>query len=135
MGPTCMRDRERSGSVVEFLTRDREAAGSSLTGVTVLWSLSKIHLSSLSTGSTQEDLSLERLLMGRKESNQTNYMCVCVSKDLNRILPSGFNAIMSWVEFLLSGFNAIMSWVEFLLSGFNAIMSLVEFLPSGFNAK
>ena len=28
--------RERSGSVVECLTRDRRAAGSSLTGVTVL---------------------------------------------------------------------------------------------------
>ena len=28
--------RERSGSVVESLTRDREAAGSSLTGVTAL---------------------------------------------------------------------------------------------------
>ena len=28
--------RERSGSVVESLTRDREAAGSSLTGITVL---------------------------------------------------------------------------------------------------
>ena len=37
--------RERSGSVVECLTRDRRAAGSSLTGVTVLWSLSKTHLS------------------------------------------------------------------------------------------
>ena len=36
--------RERSGSVVEYLTRDRRAAGSSLTGVTVLWSLSKTHL-------------------------------------------------------------------------------------------
>ena len=36
--------RERSGSVVECLTRDREAAGSSLTSVTVLWSLSKTHL-------------------------------------------------------------------------------------------
>ena len=36
---------ERSGSVVECLTQDREAAGSSLTGVTVLWSLSKTHLS------------------------------------------------------------------------------------------
>ena len=34
---------ERSGSVVEFLTRDRGAAGSSLTGVTALWSLSKTH--------------------------------------------------------------------------------------------
>ena len=37
--------REGSGSVVECLTRDRRAAGSSLTGVTALWSLSKTHLS------------------------------------------------------------------------------------------
>ena len=37
--------RERSGSVVECLTPDRRAAGSSLTGVTALWSLSKTHLS------------------------------------------------------------------------------------------
>ena len=36
---------ERSGLVVECLTRDRRAAGSSLTGVTALWSLSKTHLS------------------------------------------------------------------------------------------
>ena len=36
---------ERSGSVVECLTRDRRAAGSSLTGVTALWSFSKTHLS------------------------------------------------------------------------------------------
>ena len=36
---------ERNGSVVECLTRDRRAAGSSLTGVTALWSLSKTHLS------------------------------------------------------------------------------------------
>ena len=38
-------DRERSGSVVECLTQDRGAAGSRLTGVTALWSLSKTHLS------------------------------------------------------------------------------------------
>ena len=37
--------RERSGSVVECLTRDRGATGSSLTGVTALWSLSKTLLS------------------------------------------------------------------------------------------
>ena len=37
--------RERSGSVVECLTRDQGAGGSSLTGVTALWSLSKTHLS------------------------------------------------------------------------------------------
>ena len=47
--------RERSGSVVECLTRDRGAAGSSLTA---LWCLSKTHLSKLSTGSTKEDPSL-----------------------------------------------------------------------------
>ena len=50
--------KERSGSVVECLTRDRRAEGSSLTGVTALWSLSKTHLFQLSTGSTQEDPSL-----------------------------------------------------------------------------
>ena len=38
-------ERECSGSVVECLTRDRRAAGSSLSGVTALWSLSKTHLS------------------------------------------------------------------------------------------
>ena len=32
---------ESSGSVVECLTQDRGATGSSLTGITVLWSLSK----------------------------------------------------------------------------------------------
>ena len=36
---------ERSGWVVECLTRDRRVAGSSLTGVTALWSLSKTHIS------------------------------------------------------------------------------------------
>ena len=49
---------EHSGSVVECLTQERGAGGLSLTGVTALWSLSKTHLSWLSTGSTQEDLSL-----------------------------------------------------------------------------
>ena len=37
--------REPSGSVVECLTRNRRAAGSSLTDVTALLSLSKTHLS------------------------------------------------------------------------------------------
>ena len=37
--------RERSGSVIECLTRDRRAAGSSLTGFTALCFLSKTHLS------------------------------------------------------------------------------------------
>ena len=37
--------RERSGSVAECLTRDREAAGLSLADVNALLSLSKTHLS------------------------------------------------------------------------------------------
>ena len=48
--------REHSGSVVKCLTCDQGAAGSSLTGGThLVVSLSKTHLSLLSTGSTQED--------------------------------------------------------------------------------
>ena len=43
--PVAISCREHSGSVVECLTQDRRAAGSSLTGVNALWSLSKIHLS------------------------------------------------------------------------------------------
>ena len=55
---------EPSGSVVGCLTRDRGATGSSLTSVTALWSFSKTHLSYLSTGSTQEDLSLFKIVDG-----------------------------------------------------------------------
>ena len=40
-----MQNRERSCSVVVCLTGDQGAAGLSLTSVTALWSLSKIHLS------------------------------------------------------------------------------------------
>ena len=53
--------RERSGSVVECLTRHRGAAGLSLTGVTMLCQPRK----------TLPYIT-ERMLMGRKESNQTN---------------------------------------------------------------
>ena len=42
---STLSDWERSGSMVECLTQDRGAAGSSLTGVTVLWSLSKTYSS------------------------------------------------------------------------------------------
>ena len=35
---------EGSGSVVECLTKDQRAVGSSLSSVTALWSLSKTHL-------------------------------------------------------------------------------------------
>ena len=66
--------RERSGSVVECLTRDRKAAGPSLTGVTALWSLSKLwhiypSLVLVQPRKTRHCLT-ERLLIGRKESNK-----------------------------------------------------------------
>ena len=61
--------RERSGSVEECLTRDRGAAGSSLTGVTALLSIyhSLVLVQPRKTGPCLT----ERLLMGRKESKQT----------------------------------------------------------------
>ena len=46
-------DRERSGSVVDYLTRDRGVVRSNLTGVTPLCHWARQSL--LSTGSTQED--------------------------------------------------------------------------------
>ena len=45
-------------AVAQWKSAWLETEGSSLTGVTALWSLSKTHLSQLSTGSTQEDPSL-----------------------------------------------------------------------------
>ena len=67
-------DSERNGSVVECLTRDRGAVGSSLTGVTALWSLSKTHYPSsvLVQPRKIRPCLTERLLRGCKESNQTN---------------------------------------------------------------
>ena len=65
--------REQIGSVVECLTRDQGAGGSSFTSVTALWSLSKTHpnLVLVQPRKTHPCLT-ERLLMGCKESNQTN---------------------------------------------------------------
>ena len=66
--------RERSGSLIECLTRDRVAAGSSLTGITVLCPSARHNNPSLvlvQPRKTHPYVS-ERLLMGRKESNQTN---------------------------------------------------------------
>ena len=58
---------ERSGSVVECLTRDRGAAGSSLTGITALWSLSNIYPSLVLVQPMKTRPCLtERLLIGRK---------------------------------------------------------------------
>ena len=64
---------ERSGSVVECLTPDRVAAGSSLTGVTALCQARHINpsLVLVQPRKTRPCIT-ERLLMGCKESNQTN---------------------------------------------------------------
>ena len=60
--------------MVECLTRDRRALGSSLTGVTALWSLSRHINPSLVLVQPRKTRPYitERLLMGCKESNQTN---------------------------------------------------------------
>ena len=72
MPQSQIKDRERSGSVVECFTRDRGASGLSLTGVTVL-SLSKNINPSLVLVQPRKTRPFitERLLMGRKGSNQT----------------------------------------------------------------
>ena len=71
---SCAIYKRCSGSVVECLTRDREAAGSSLTGVTALCPWARHIYPSLvlvQPRKTRPCLT-ERLLMGRKESNQIN---------------------------------------------------------------
>ena len=66
--------REHSGSVVECLTRDRGAVGMSLTSVTVLCPRARHINPSLVLVQPRKTRPCitERLLMGRKESNQTN---------------------------------------------------------------
>ena len=59
---------ERSGSVVECLTGDRRVEGSSLTSVTAE---QDTFILLVQPRKTRPCLT-ERLLMGRKESNQTN---------------------------------------------------------------
>ena len=70
--PTTLRERiGHSGRVVDARLW---AAGSSLNGITALWSLSKHIYPSLVLVQPRKTRSCltERLLMGRKESNQTN---------------------------------------------------------------
>ena len=65
---------KRSASVVECLTRDRGAADSIITGVTAFCHLSKNINPSLVLVQPRKPRPFltERLLMGRKKSNQTN---------------------------------------------------------------
>ena len=64
--------RERSGSVVECLTRDQGAAGSSLSGVTALCPSARHINPSLVLVQPRKThpYITEKLLMGRTESNQ-----------------------------------------------------------------
>ena len=66
--------------MVECLTRDRGAAGSSLTGVTALFLSKNINpsLVLLQPRKTRPFIT-ESLLMGRKESNQTNKQTLSLS--------------------------------------------------------
>ena len=80
---------ERSGLVVECLTRDQRALGLSLTSVAKLWSLKARHIygSLVLVQPRKTRLCLtERLLMGLKESNQTNKIiiacCCCYSRSM-----------------------------------------------------
>ena len=63
-----------NGSVVNFLTRDRGAAGSSLTGFHCVVSLSKNINPSLVLVQPRKTRPFytERLLMGREKTNQTD---------------------------------------------------------------
>ena len=69
-------------SVVECLTQDGVGAGSSLTGFTALWSLSKTLYPSIVLVQPRKvrPCLTERLLMDRKKSNKTNTVCVQVMK-------------------------------------------------------
>ena len=87
--------REGSCSVVECLTWDRGAPGSSLTGVTVLCPWAGHINPSLVLVQPKKTCPFitERLLMGRKESNQT--------KQTNKIIA--FSCEMSMKSFIISG--------------------------------
>ena len=69
-----IRNRELSGSVVECLTKDRRAAGSSLTGFTGLCPWARHIYPSLVLVQPRKTCPYmtENLLMERKDSNQTN---------------------------------------------------------------
>ena len=71
---------ECSGSVVECLTQDQGAAGLSLTGVAALCHINP-SLVMVKHRKTRPYIT-ERLLMGRKESNQTNKKSNSISCDI-----------------------------------------------------
>ena len=77
-------------SVVEYLTRGREAAGSSLTSVTALCPLAghiNPSLVPVQPRKTRPYIT-ERLLMGRKESNQTNKLILNICHMISEVKTS-----------------------------------------------
>ena len=92
--------------MVECLTRDRGAAGSSLSGVTALLSLSKDINPSLVLVQPRKTRPFitERLLMGRKESNQTKLSVVVVILLINFLIPT-FVGILLFISMIHSMLN------------------------------
>ena len=86
--------RERSGSEVECLTRDRGAAGSSLTGVTALCPSARHINPSLVLVQPRKThpYITERLLMGRKESYQTNHS----QKNCLQMVSAAMSLLLQW---------------------------------------
>ena len=82
----------RLGSAVAAcLTRDRGAAGSSLTGVTALWSIARHIYPSLVLVQPRKNhpCLTERLLTGHKESNQTDKQTLdCILKNIQKKLTT-----------------------------------------------
>ena len=98
----CKQHGDPGSPVVEYLTRDRGAAGSSLTSVTVLWSLSETDYSSLvqvQPRKTRPSLT-ESLLMGREESNQTEkFICILVTHKIK------YSNEQNFVQCLVNNFD------------------------------
>ena len=109
---------EHSGSVVECLTRDRGAVGLSLTGVTALYPWARHINPSLVLVQPRKThpYRTERLLMGRKESNQTKSWRFsffedpfCLSADPDE-MPHYHLGLHCLRKYLLRSFWSLKSW-------------------------
>ena len=86
--------RERSGSVIECFARDRGAVGSSLTGITTLCPLARRinpSLALVQPKKTRPDIT-EKLLLGCKESNQTDILNTKIVSEYNQEIPQSQTA-------------------------------------------
>ena len=104
---------ECSGSVVECLTWDWRAAGSSLTGVTVLCPWARHINPSLVLVQSRKTRPYitERLLMGRKESNNMYSILsslICVHFHLHTSL--NYSVILAKIASAINIFSCIYGW-------------------------